>query len=210
MAVPAAGVSRTFHIEPFRFSIKRICTFRPKTGENPCKRSYIPSFGMPSERLDKGIHPRRSMQIKIRNGKDFYAGLFFFFVGLVTVFEARDYSVGTARSMGPGYFPILLGYLLLMIGAGAAVRGLWLKGEKIRIASLRPLLMVSGAVLSFAFLLKPCGLILALLALVFVSCLGSREFRLRDTVILYFALTTIATGLFVYALGLPLPLFWSN
>ena len=150
------------------------------------------------------------MQIRIRNGKDFYAGLFCFFIGIVTVLEARGYSVGTARNMGPGYFPILLGYLLLMIGGGTAVRGLWLKGEGIKISSIRPLLMVSGAVLSFAFLLKPCGLILALLALVFISCLGNREFRFRDVVILFFVLVAIAIVLFVYALGLPFPLFWSN
>jgi hypothetical protein len=84
------------------------------------------------------------MRIRIRNGKDFYAGLFFFFIGIVTVLEARGYSVGTARNMGPGYFPILLGYLLLMIGGGTAVRGLWLKGEGLKISSIRPLMMVSG------------------------------------------------------------------
>jgi len=150
------------------------------------------------------------MQIRIRNGKDFYAGLFFFLIGIVTVLEARGYSVGTARNMGPGYFPILLGYLLLMIGGGTAVRGLWLKGEGIKISSMRPLLMVSSAVLSFALLLKPCGLILALLALVFLACLGSREFRIRYAVVLSFALAAIATALFVYTLGLPLHLFWSE
>jgi Tripartite tricarboxylate transporter TctB family len=150
------------------------------------------------------------MQIRIRNGKDFYAGLFFFFIGIVTVLEARSYSVGTVRSMGPGYFPNILGYLLLVIGGGTAVRGIWLKGEGIKISSIRPLLMVSGAVLSFAFLLRPAGLILALLALVFISCLGSREFRIRDVVILFFVLAAIATVLFVYALGLPYHLFWSK
>ena len=150
------------------------------------------------------------MQIRIRNGKDFYAGLFFFFVGVVTVFEAHSYSVGTVRNMGAGYFPAILGYLLLMIGGGIAVRGIWLKGEGIKITSLRPLLMVSSAVLSFAFLLGPAGLILAILVSVFISCLGSREFRIRDAMILFFVLAAIATGLFVYALGLPYHLFWSK
>jgi hypothetical protein len=150
------------------------------------------------------------MQIRIRNGKDFYAGLFFLFIGIVTVLEARSYSVGTVRNMGPGYFPAMLGYLLLMIGGGIAVRGIWLKGEGIKITSLRPLLMVSSAVLSFAFLLGPAGLILAILVSVFISCLGSREFRIRDVVILFFVLAAIATGLFVYALGLPYHLFWSK
>jgi hypothetical protein len=150
------------------------------------------------------------MQIGIRNGRDFYAGLFFFFIGIVTVFEARSYSLGTARDMGPGYFPILIGYLLLVIGGATAVRGLWLKGEGFKINSTRPLLMVSCAALSFALLLKPCGLIIALLALVFLSCLGSREFRIRYAVILYVVLAAIAIILFVYILALPLPLFWSE
>ncbi len=150
------------------------------------------------------------MPIRIRNSKDFYAGLFFLFIGAVTVLEARSYSVGTVRSMGPGYFPAILGYLLLAIGGVTALRGFWQKGEGIKILSLRPLLMVSGAVLAFAFLLKPAGLILAVLALVMMSCLGSQEFRLRDVVILFFVLAAIAAGLFVYTLGLPYPLFWSK
>ena len=150
------------------------------------------------------------MQIRIRNGKDFYAGLFFFFVGIVTVYEARGYSIGTARDMGPGYFPILIGCLLLVIGAATAVRGLWSKGEGFKMNTARPLLMLSAAALSFALLLKPCGLIIALLALVFISCLASREFRIRYAVILYFVLAAIAIILFVYILALPLPLFWSE
>jgi len=150
------------------------------------------------------------MQIKIRNRKDFYSGLFFVFIGIVTVFEARSYPIGTARNMGSGYFPTLLGYLLLAVGGVIVVRGLWLKGEGLQINSLRPLLMVSAAVLSFAFLFEPCGLILAILASVFISSLGSREFRFREVVILFLALATIATVLFVYALRLPFPLFWSN
>jgi hypothetical protein len=149
------------------------------------------------------------MQIRIGNGKDFSAGLFFVLIGIITVLEARGYSIGTARDMGPGYFPLLIGYLLLMIGGATAVRGLLLKGNGIKISSIRPLLMVSSAVLSFALLLKPCGLIVALLALVFLSCLGSREFRMRYAVILFFLLAALALVLFVYTLGLPLPLFWS-
>ncbi len=150
------------------------------------------------------------MRIGIRNAKDFYAGLFFFTIGVVTVFEARDYSVGSARNMGPGYFPNLLGYVLLAIGAGMGARGLWAKGEGIRINSLRPVVMVSGAVLAFAFALKPLGLVPALAALVFISCLGSREFRVRSALMLFIVLAAIATVLFVRILGLPLPLFWSS
>lgn len=150
------------------------------------------------------------MKIEIRNNKDLYAGFFFLSTGIVTALGACSYSVGTARRMGPGYFPLILGCLLILLGFVITVRGLRLRDERMKIGSLRPLLLVSSAALSFGFLLRPAGLILAILSLVFLSCLGGYEFRIRHVIILFLVLAAIATGLFVYALGLPYHLFWSK
>lgn len=123
------------------------------------------------------------MEIEIRNNKDFYAGLFFLSTGITTVLEACSYSVGTARYMGPGYFPLILGCLLILLGFVITIRGLCLRDERVNIGSLRPLLLVSTAALSFGFLLRPVGLILATLSLVFLSCLGGYEFRICDVMV---------------------------
>ena len=54
--------------------------------------------------------------MKIKSQKDFFAGLMYLVVGLAFAIAAIDYNVGTAARMGPGYFPLILGVLLALIG----------------------------------------------------------------------------------------------
>ena len=56
--------------------------------------------------------------------KDFWAGLLLIAVGTLAVAIAHDYPLGTARRMGPGYFPIVLGALLVLFGIYVLVKGL--------------------------------------------------------------------------------------
>ncbi len=55
--------------------------------------------------------------MKIRNAKDFWAGLMFVAFGLAFVLVARNYQMGNAVRMGPAYFPTVLGGLLAILGA---------------------------------------------------------------------------------------------
>jgi hypothetical protein len=141
--------------------------------------------------------------MEIRNSKDFYSGLIFILFGLFVVVVARSYPMGTALRMGPGYFPTLLGAILALLGLVIAVRGLWISGEVLKRGAFRPLLLVLGAVLAFAFLIESLGLVLATLVLVVTSSLAGEEFRLHEVAVLCLALTALAVGLFVYGLGLP-------
>jgi putative tricarboxylic transport membrane protein len=57
------------------------------------------------------------MSISIRSPRDFCAGLIFLFFGALAAYIARDYLMGSAVRMGPGYFdcepaPLLLGFVL--------------------------------------------------------------------------------------------------
>ena len=59
----------------------------------------------------------------VANGKDFWAGLMFIGFGLGFVVVAiTNYAMGTAASMGPAYFPTVLGGLLAALGAITLVR----------------------------------------------------------------------------------------
>jgi hypothetical protein len=142
-------------------------------------------------------------KIKIRNGKDFYAGLIFFFFGVLALLLARSLPMGTAMRMGPGYFPTMLGAMLALLGLSISARGLWLGKGAIQPWFLRPLLLVSGAVLAFAFLIDTFGLLAATLALITLSSLGGQERRLWETALLSLMLMILAVGFFVYGLGLP-------
>ncbi len=143
------------------------------------------------------------MRLKSWNSKDFYAGVVFVFFGITALLVARTYPMGNAMRMGPGYMPTILGGILALLGLVIAARALWLSGEAISAWALRPLLLVLGAVLAFAVLVEPLGLVLAVLALVVTGCLGGSEFRLCEVAVLSLVLVVLAVAVFVYGLGLP-------
>ena len=54
--------------------------------------------------------------MKLASQKDFFSGLMFTIVGGSFAMGATSFEVGTAARMGPGYFPLLLGVLLTILG----------------------------------------------------------------------------------------------
>lgn len=143
------------------------------------------------------------MKIGVRNSKDFYAGLIFVFFGVLFLLGARNYPMGSAVRMGPGYFPAVLGGLLALIGFAISVGALWSGDETINPWAQRPLILVTLAVLAFAVLVNTAGLVLAILALVVTSCLAGSEFRLREVAGLCLVLAVLTVSVFVFGFGLP-------
>lgn len=149
--------------------------------------------------------------MRVRNTKDFYAGLIFIFFSVVALVEALSYAMGVARRAGPGYFPTILGSILALLGVLLSVRGLLGgRGEGIKVGSLRPPLLICGAALAFAFLIRPVGLVFAVVIVVLINCLAAWKYRVREVVALSLILAVLAVGIFVYGIGLPLNLFWAR
>ncbi len=142
------------------------------------------------------------MKIKIRNRKDFYAGLMFVFFGICFIVVSSHYKMGTLVVMGPGYFPYILGSILTVIGLISSIRAFGLGGEEIKPVEMRPLLLVLGSLLLFGKLIDSFGLFIAGLPLVFISCLASREFRIREAAIIYLVLMILCVVIFIYSLKL--------
>jgi hypothetical protein len=67
------------------------------------------------------------------------------------------------------------------------------------------LILVLGAVVAFGLLLRPAGLIVALLALIFISSLGSGEFKLKEILPLAIGLCLLVLAVFIWGLGLTIP-----
>jgi hypothetical protein len=55
--------------------------------------------------------------VNIKSQKDFISGLMFMGIGLAFAWGATKYSLGTGARMGPGYFPLLLGVMMAVLGA---------------------------------------------------------------------------------------------
>ena len=145
----------------------------------------------------------------LRNNKDFLAGLLFLALGVLTVFFARDYPMGLAARMGPGYFPTVLGGMLCLFGLYILIRGIR-SGEPVQGTwGWRPLGLITLAIVVFGFTMEKLGLVPALILLFFVAALAGREFRFKEVLLLAVLMSTFAAAVFVYGLKLPYPLFGS-
>ena len=146
------------------------------------------------------------MKPGLLENKDFWAGLFLIAVGATAIILGRNYAFGTALRMGPGYFPTVLGGLLILFGLYTLGMGLR-SSEKIASSwPLRALIVLPLALVLFGVLIDRAGFIPAMLALIVCSALAGREFRPIEMILFAIFLTALCTILFVWALGLPYPL----
>lgn len=152
------------------------------------------------------------MSSKIKSKKDFNAGLMFIAFGLIFAIVAKNYPMGTAVRMGPAYFPTILGWLLVFLGAIVFIQSFVSTDEAPKKMDPRALLWILGSVLAFALLVGPlnAGLVPASVVIVIMSAYGGEEFRWRDAIISAVVLSASCVGIFYYGLGLPFRLFpWS-
>jgi hypothetical protein len=169
----------------------------------------MPAFG---GEVDKCPTLEAVMKVELRNNKDFFSGLLFAAVGLITVIVAlRDYPLGTSLNMGPGYFPTLMGGILTIFGLFIMVRGL-IRGEKIvGVWGIRPFILLNLGIVAFGFLIDRFGMVPSLVVLFLISALGGKDFRLKEVSILAVVMIVASWAIFIYGLGLPLRLFvWGN
>jgi hypothetical protein len=141
----------------------------------------------------------------IRNPKDFLAGLLFVSFGVVAMVLSGAYPIGSAARMGPGYFPRLLGVLIIALGAALCLRSLRRTAEAQAVWHWRPLLVVLASVGFFCLTARWLGLALSGMLMVFGSSMASREFRWKEALISGAVLGVASVAVFVLGLGMPLP-----
>jgi len=107
--------------------------------------------------------------------------------------------------MGPGYFPTVLGVLLLALGAISVIRSFIVAGTPIGAFSFKGLALVSVSVLMFGFIVRGAGLAVALPLLVIISAGASARFRWWPTLFTAAGLTIFCVLVFLKGLGIPLP-----
>lgn len=145
--------------------------------------------------------------MRIRSPKDFWAGLFFIAVALGFIALASRYGTGNMHRMGPGLFPILVSMLLASLGLIVSLRSFVIDGSPVPRFQLRPIAISLSAIALFGLALARLGLLAAIAAMVLVGAAASRESRPLETAGLIVVLMAFSAVVFVWLLGLPIPLW---
>jgi hypothetical protein len=139
--------------------------------------------------------------------KDFWGGAMLIAVGLAAMAVSRNYALGTALRMGPGYFPTVLGGVIALFGLHLAVRGLRGAGERIEGGwSPRALIVVPLSFVLFGLLIDRAGFVPAVAAVIVASAAAGRQFRFLEAALVALTLTALCVAVFIWGLGLPYPL----
>jgi hypothetical protein len=147
--------------------------------------------------------------VRIKNEKDFWSGVMYFACGIFFAGFAFKYDFGTAQRMGPAYFPTVLGGLLALIGIAISLKGLSTEDPegKIDKFNFKEIGWVVGSIVLFGILLIPAGAMVAILALVFVSMMGSHEFHWKEALILGVSMAFMTWVVFIWGLGVTIPIW---
>jgi hypothetical protein len=140
--------------------------------------------------------------------KDYAAGALIAGIGAFAVLQGQSYRMGQLTRVGSGFFPVLIGVLMILVGAliaGSASYGTeadpaprsadW-RGRGCVIAG--PIMFIIGG--------SYFGLAPATFACVFVAALGDRTATLRSAAVLAATITVVGVVLFVYILQVPFPI----
>jgi hypothetical protein len=145
--------------------------------------------------------------MRIRNHRDFWSGVLFIVTGLLFVVLSRQYQLGTAAKMGPGYFPTILGALMAILGLMVLIPSLGGRGPVVKVDKMdfKSIVMVLVAVAVYAATLPTLGFIVALFVLILISSFASHEFNIKTTLISSVVLLVFSWAVFVKGLELQFP-----
>ena len=142
-----------------------------------------------------------------RARKDLLAGAVFAGFGLAFAITSTTYDIGTPLRMGPGFFPLVLGGILVVLGVSIAVKGLVAgEGGDVGPVPWRALVLLLAAIVFFGFTVRDLGLVPALFVSALLAALAGRGVRIVPAVVIAASLTALSVLIFVVLLQLRLPL----
>lgn len=156
----------------------------------------------------------------IKSQKDFFAGLMFTAIGVTFAVGATNYTIGTAARMGPGYFPMILGILLSILGGMIVLASIFRRnpppdGDPVGKWAWKPLFYILAANFAFGILLvglpsvgiPSFGLIIAIFALTIIASRAGHNVSFKSSVILGAVLAVGSYIVFIKSLSLVLPVW---
>jgi putative tricarboxylic transport membrane protein len=146
-------------------------------------------------------------RFRIRAPREFWGGLVLVVIALIAFYASRDLSGMEGFQFGAGTAPRITATLLTIAGIAVAATGLFVDGPKIDSYALRGPGLVVIAILGFAVMIRPLGLVITTYLTFMIAIFGSREMRLIESLIAAAVMTAFCVVLFQYLLELPFDLW---
>jgi hypothetical protein len=149
------------------------------------------------------------LELRNKRHKDYLGGGLMVLLGLGVILQASTYKMGTLTRMGPGYFPVALGVILVLLGTAIAFSARFATfGQEKRLPpEWRGWFCIGISIVAFVVLGKYGGLLPASFAIAFISALGDRNNTVRSALVLAVAVVVVAVVVFWWALQMQFQLF---
>jgi putative tricarboxylic transport membrane protein len=145
--------------------------------------------------------------VPVSGPRDFYGGLALVNLTILALIASADLPGQRGFAFGPGTAPRLFSFVLAAVSAVVALGGVFTEGPPIEKYKIRGPTLVIIAILCFAAMIRPLGLVPASFLSFMISILGSSEMRWVESLLAAAAMTLFCVLLFVYLLNLPFQLW---
>lgn len=139
------------------------------------------------------------------NRIDLLAGLFIILIGVLSIIESLHFDMGSARRMGPGYFPFYVGVFMMLVGGGVIYEGRRPLQDATAFGQtprLRSLLLILAAVVVFAAMIERFGLLPSMAVTVFITALADHRTSMKQRLALAVAVPIVSVLIFKIGLGM--------
>jgi len=130
-----------------------------------------------------------------------------FVLGAYMAAQGFDYTVGSLNHMGAGFFPVVVGLLLVFFGIAIFLEVRYRQTPPPDIP-VRPLAALTAGLIAFAVLIEPAGLVPATFFLVLIAAFGDETMGVLRALITAFAIAVLGYLVFVVGFRLTLDPFW--
>lgn len=144
------------------------------------------------------------------NSRELLSAALLMAIGIATAVAGSKYTIGSLARMGPGFFPVALGVLLVLLSLLMVFTPVSVEdrlAEEQPAPEYRAWACVILGVIAFIVLGSYGGLVPGTFGLVLISALGDQRNTLKNALALAAGVTVLAVLLFKLLLEMQIPLF---
>src|SRR5712691_6409649 len=145
--------------------------------------------------------------LPVHGPRDFYGGLALALLATLALTASSELPGQRGFAFGPGTAPRLFSIALAALGGAVTQADVFVEGPPIEKYKIRGPALVIIAIVAFAGMIRPLGMVPATFLAFMVSILGSTEMRWLESLIAAVVMTVFCVLLFVYLLNLPFQLW---